>query len=73
MTVKRLSKDGPAAQNGMVKVGDTLVSVSGIPIRNMPHTSLHDLVMGQPLSSVRLGLERSDKMTGVYVCERECV
>jgi hypothetical protein len=30
----------------------------------MPHDSLHDLVMGEPSSQVRLGLERSDKMTG---------
>lgn len=28
-SVKRLTKGGPAAQNGMVKVGDSLVSVSG--------------------------------------------
>ena len=30
----------------------------------MPHSSLQDLVLGEPGSAVRLGLERSDKMTG---------
>ena len=29
LAVKRLTKDGPVMQNGMVKVGDTLVSVGG--------------------------------------------
>jgi hypothetical protein len=28
-SVKRLTRDGPTAQNGMVKIGDSLVSVSG--------------------------------------------
>ena len=37
---------------------------AGISIQNMTHDSLHDLVMGEPSSQVRLGLERSDKMTG---------
>ena len=37
---------------------------AGISIQNMAHDSLHDLVMGEPSSQVRLGLERSDKMTG---------
>ena len=46
------------------KVGDTLVSVSGIPVNALPNSSLQDIVMGDPLSTVRLGFERSDKMTG---------
>ena len=62
--VTSMTKDGPIAHNGMVKVGDALVSVSGVSVHNMPQSSLQDIVMGEPASTVRLGLQRSDKMTG---------
>ena len=38
-----MTKDGPVAQNGMVKVGDTLVSVGGECIKGLPELKFRPL------------------------------
>ena len=62
--VKLIEKDGPAALNGMVRVGDKLVGVGGEDVRSAVGERIRDLARGVPESTVRLGLERIDRITG---------
>ncbi|KAJ1469021.1 hypothetical protein T484DRAFT_1853261 [Baffinella frigidus] len=62
--VKTIEPNGPAALNGMVRVGDKLVSVSGEEVHGAAGERIREISLGVPDSVVRLGLERLDRITG---------
>jgi hypothetical protein len=62
--IKSLTKAGPAEENGMIKVGDVLASVSGVDVKGLPGDVLRDMLVGEAGSSVRVGLERLDRSSG---------
>ena len=61
--VKIIVPNGPAALNGMVRVGDKLVSVSGEEVHGAVGERIREIALGVPDSVVRLGLERLDRIT----------
>ena len=54
---------GSASENGQIKGGDSLVSVSGIDVRKCSRETLGDMLRGEPGSAIRLGFERTDSVT----------
>mmetsp|Transcript_25211 Transcript_25211/g.59775 ORF Transcript_25211/g.59775 Transcript_25211/m.59775 type:complete len:161 (-) Transcript_25211:338-820(-) len=75
-----LAKGGPAEQGGAVRIGDAVVYVDSLDVRelmNNPDTSKYDVsrgvstvlanaLLGEPGSTVRLGLIRNGESKVVY-------
>ena len=61
--VRGLVAGGPADENGQIKAGDALVSISGVEILGCADDTILDMLNGEPGSTVRLGLERMDRVT----------
>jgi hypothetical protein len=62
--VKSLTAAESADLNGQIKTGDALVSISSIDIRRCSSETVRDMIMGDPGTPVRIGLERTDSVTG---------
>ena len=61
-TVLAINPEACAAEGGPVLVlaGDTLLHAAGMDVKDLNHAALAKLILGPPLSVVRLGLRRRD-------------
>lgn len=58
LVVASLALDGPAEKSGQVMVGDVLVMINDVDIRNISAENLSPLILGPPGSKVVLGFNR---------------
>ena len=61
--VKSIIPGEAADQNGQIKIGDALVTVSGSEVKRCSFETISQFLAGKPGSTVRVGLERADVVT----------
>jgi C-terminal processing protease CtpA/Prc len=61
LIVASLALDGPAEKSGQVMVGDILVKINDVDIRNISAENLAPLILGPPGSKVGLGFIRGSQ------------
>lgn len=72
LVVTSLLPNGPAAESGLIKIGDALESVNGFPVSEMTHEHVGQLLLGAENTSLFLvltpnefrGSSRSDTIVG---------
>jgi hypothetical protein len=59
--VKAIITGGPVHMSGIIKIGDVVVSVDGLPVEGLPLAKVKSLVQGAIGSLVVVGLKRPDE------------
>ena len=59
--ITQLASSGPAANSGMVKVGDLLIEVDGKDVTNLDIKQVKELTKGAPGSPIKLKVQRGAK------------
>lgn len=68
--VTKLLKDGPAERSGKIRVGDQILKIDNVEVKNLDFDAIEDQMRGDEGSSISLLLQRGDRSSPFHVTLR---